>query len=408
MASNGTKELRIVLYSHDSQGLGHTRRNLALAHALARSLPEATGRVVSGLLVTGESTATRFEAPDGWDWVVLPGIRKGSDGYLPRNLAIKQKKLIRLRSQIMNAVLREFEPHLVVVDRHAFGVDRELTKALSRLREDRPKCKVVLGLREVLDSPQVAQREWRELGDLRQLRRCFDELWVYGDPAVHNPVTTGEIPADLAHLVRFTGYLSAGRPARRRTSGASKPYLLTMAGGGSDGLAITLTAARATVPHGYQHIIVTGPQMPKEHRAQVEDAAGPRTEVLGSVRDALAEIKDASAIVSMGGYNTVCEIMSTNTPALIVPRTHPRREQLIRAASLAKHNLLDICHPDQFTADALSRWFESVAGTVVSRAGIQLDGLETACRYATLLLSEFNAAPNTAAHHTDWHSHAAV
>ncbi|MBG6217822.1 putative glycosyltransferase [Arthrobacter sp. CAN_A6] len=380
------KELRVVLYSHDSQGLGHTRRNLAIAHALAATLPGLTGRQVTGLLVTGESSATRFDSPEGWDWVVLPGIRKGADGYTPRHLAIGQKKLVRLRSSMTDAVLAQFKPHLVIVDRHAFGVDGELRQALVALRKARPACRIVLGLREVLDSPSVAKREWKNLGDLDHLADTFNALWVYGDPGFHDPVRTGEIPARLSPLVRYTGYLSAGRVSRRRTSGARRPYLLTMAGGGSDGLDVLLTAARATLPEKYEHLIITGPQLPKEHRIQVEQAATPGTRVLGSVRDALAEIKEASAIVSMGGYNSVCEIMSTSTPALIVPRISPRREQLIRAESLARHDLLDVCHPEEFTSAALSRWFTSVAGSDVDRSAVDLAGLESVAGLAADLL----------------------
>ena len=48
----------------------------------------------------------------------------------------------------------------------------------------------------------------------------------------------------------------------------------------------------------------------------------------------LAEVVDASAVVSMGGYNSVAEILTTNTPALLVPRDRPRQEQLIRARAL--------------------------------------------------------------------------
>ncbi|MBE0010923.1 glycosyl transferase family 28 [Arthrobacter sp. AET 35A] len=402
-----SKELRVVLYSHDSQGLGHTRRNLALAHSLAANLPGLTNRKVTGLLVTGESQATRFDSPDGWDWVVLPGISKGSDGYVPRNLAINQSKLIRLRSQIMEAVLSEFRPHLVVVDRHAFGVDRELISALSDLKKARPSCKVVLGLREILDSPKVARREWEALGSLDRLRGYFDELWVYGDPDIHDPVASGEIPGKLASMVRYTGYLATGRQSRRRTGTTAKPYVLTMAGGGSDGRAMLLTAAQATVPHGYEHLIVTGPQMPKEDRVLIEKSAAPGTRVTSMVRDGLAEMREASAIVSMGGYNSVCEIMSTNTPALVVPRVHPRREQLIRAESLARHELMDMCHPDQFAPQVLTDWFETVVGTPAPRHNVDLNGLHTVGEYAAELLGFTVPTPHTDLR-SDWKTLAAV
>ena len=124
-------ELRIVLYSHDSQGLGHTRRNLAIAHALAARLPALTGRKVSGLLVTGEGTATSYRRPEGWDWMVIPGISKREGSYAPRHLDVRMSRLISLRSAVVEGALTAFRPHLVIVDRHAFGVDGELVDALA-------------------------------------------------------------------------------------------------------------------------------------------------------------------------------------------------------------------------------------------------------------------------------------
>ncbi|MCW2132175.1 glycosyltransferase family protein [Arthrobacter sp. VKM Ac-2550] len=384
-------ELRIVLYSHDSQGLGHTRRNLAIAHALAARLPSLSGRKVSGLLVTGEGTATSYRRPEGWDWMVIPGISKREGNYAPRHLDVRMSRLISLRSAVIEGALTAFRPHLVIVDRHAFGVDGELVDALAAVREANPGCKVILGLREVLDDPAVAAREWTALGDLCHVRRTFDELWVYGDPAVHNPVASGEVPAALSDKVRFTGYLAAGRPCSSRKPRARKPYLLTMVGGGSDGFDLTMAAARAKVPAGYRHLVITGPQMAADQRRQVERAARKRTDVIASVPDALVEINAAAAIVTMGGYNSVCEILSTETPALVVPRVWPRQEQLIRARSLSNRRLVDVCEPAQLSSKVLGDWFETVAGTAVGRTDIELDGLTSVARLAAVLLGAARA-----------------
>ncbi len=397
MARSQPPELRVVLYSHDSQGLGHTRRNLAIAHALSAGVPGHDGRRVTGLLVTGESSATRFDIPDGWDWVVLPGIRKGAGGYRPRHLSIAQEALIGLRRDMIDAVLGRFRPDLVVVDRHAFGVDGELEQALTNLRRKRPACKVVLGLREVLDSPHTVKQEWKKLGGPDVVASVFDQIWVYGDPAIHDPLKTGEIPRKLGHLVRYTGYLAAGRIARGTSTPVSRPYLLTMAGGGSDGLDLVIAAARAAVPTGYEHLVIAGPQMPKEHRRLVEEAARPGTRVVARVRDALSEIEGASAIVSMGGYNSVSEIMSTSTPALIVPRIEPRIEQLIRAEALARHDVVDVCHPDDLSPATIAAWFVRVAGTEVDRSGVDLLGIDALAPLAAELLG-------TVADSQDWRS----
>jgi predicted glycosyltransferase len=43
----------------------------------------------------------------------------------------------------------------------------------------------------------------------------------------------------------------------------------------------------------------------------------------------------------MGGYNTICEILSQGTLSLVIPRETPRKEQLIRAQALHERQLVD-------------------------------------------------------------------
>ncbi|MBG6085331.1 glycosyltransferase family protein [Zhihengliuella flava] len=385
--------LRIVLYSHDSVGLGHTRRNLAIAHALSAALPALTGRRVSGLLITGERTATSYACPEGWDWVVMPGIAKGDAGYTPRTLNVGMSRLMGVRSAVIDAALRTFRPHVMLVDRHAFGVDGELRGPLERLKSERPQCQLVLGLRDVLDAPEVAQREWAGVG-LERVTALFDQVWVYGDPAVHDGVKAGELPVELIEKIRFTGYLAQGRQARTtRRLQALEPYVVTMAGGGADGFELTARAAQAPVPTGYRHLIVTGPQMPAESRAEVRALAGERTEVRTTVPDGLACLRAASAAVVMGGYNTVCEALSTGTPTLVVPREVPRTEQLIRARSLHRRGAIDLLRQGEASPERLGAWLEAAvvrepAAVRTPREGLDTGGLARVVDYAQNLTSQ--------------------
>jgi predicted glycosyltransferase len=140
-------------------------------------------------------------------------------------------------------------------------------------------------------------------------------------------------------------------------------------------------------------VVITGPQMPEEHAEQVRAAAVPGTLVLPSVPDALAELAEASAVVSMGGYNSVAEILTTNTPALVVPREHPRQEQLIRARALQAHGAVDVLTADALTSAALSAWLHRVVGTVQLRRHLALDGLAAVPGLAAGLLHGTAPAP---------------
>lgn len=390
---------RILLYSHDSVGLGHVARNLEIAHALTGGLPELTGQSVTGLLVTGQASATERVMPAGWDWLVLPAIARTRSGYAPRHLDTHLEELTSMRGGLTEAALAEFAPDLLVIDRHALGVQRELEPALLRLRSQHPHCRVVLGLREVLDTPDVVAEEWDRLGGSKGVRRYIDEIWVYGDPDIHDPVVTGEVPAGLADLVRYSGYLSHGRHSgllAGRTQRPREPYLLTVLGGGSDGAELARLAAAARVPEGHDHLLVTGPQMSQEDRLGVMMAAGPRTRVVDAVPDAPCLARHAAAVVSMGGYNTVCELLATSTPSLVVPRVRRRQEQLIRATALAGRGHLQVLHPETATSHAISTWWTEVTGRRVERRGIDLDGLS---RLPHLAAAALDAEPRKESAH---------
>lgn len=379
--------LRVLLYSHDSQGLGHLRRNLALAHSLARQLPRLTGRPVTGLLLTGLAHAGSAALPDGFDVVVLPGLRKGRDGYAPRHVRVPMTDLLKVRGQMLSGVVDGFRPDLVVIDRHAHGVDGELRAALTRLRVSRPRARVVLGLRDVLDSPAVAAAEWEALGGAEALRPGLDEIWVYGDPAVHDVRRSGELPCGLQDLVRYTGYLATGRHWQPEPEPSPTPTVVTTVGGGGDGVALCRVAAQAPVPPGHRHLVVTGPQMPDHHRREVELLAGARTEVVDRVPDGFATVRGARAVVAMAGYNTVTEVLATQVPALLVPRERPRREQQLRATGLAAVGAVETCPQDQLTPQRLGAWLAGAVGRSVDRSALDRRGLPAVARRAADLLT---------------------
>ena len=419
-----TVPLRVALYSHDAKGLGHLRRNLALAHHLARALPGLTGRDVTGLVITGLAPGQEHRLPDGFDWLVLPGVKKAEGTYLPQRLRITREDLSLVRSALLSGVLTTFTPDLLIIDRHPYGVHQELREPLARLRQANPGARVVLGLREVLDTPATVQREWEELGEADTLRRLIDEVWVYGDSSVRDLNATGEAPAALEERMRYTGYLAHGRDAAEATHGseasealagnaeAAGAFILTTAGGGSDGVHLLRAAAAARVPDGYRHVVVTGPQLDAARFHQVAQAAGPRTIVRRSWPGMSHHIRQAAAIISMGGYNTVSEILASETPALLVPRETPRLEQFIRATALKDAGAIDLLRVANLSAAALEDWLTELlsdqdAGARSQLAGrrrLRLDGLETVPLLAAELLGNRDDVLDTHLTHLTSHT----
>lgn len=159
----------VLMYSHDTVGLGHARRNRALAYALAQELPELTGEPVGGLLIAGSPNAARDPLPEGWDWFILPGITHGPEGHTPRHLDAPMDVVRQLRSLALSAAAATFEPDLFIVDRHPWGIDYELEDALYQARMR--GSATVLGLRDVLDEPDRVASEWDRLEMCPELLR---------------------------------------------------------------------------------------------------------------------------------------------------------------------------------------------------------------------------------------------
>src|SRR5947208_10308607 len=308
---------RIALYSHDTQGLGHIRRNLLIARALC-----AGGESPVILLLSGVREAAAFPMPPGVDCVTLPSMGKGVDGrYFPRSLDVPMDDLIKVRSSGITAALRSFDPDVLIVDKVPRGIFDELLPGL-RMLHARGRARTVLGFREVLDDPEAVRREWDE-GDYESaIRAYYDRIWVYGDRSVYDTVTEYGFPEDIAQRVRFTGYLNPldvadpDSQAERwdfdalLPEGGSRPLDLCLVGGGRDGLRLAEAFVHAMKPG--IGVVVTGPLMPAESRARLRALASqhPRTHSLEFVTNSCVLLERADRVVAMAGSHTICEILA--------------------------------------------------------------------------------------------------
>lgn len=361
-SSRNRPRLRIALYSHDTQGLGHIRRNLAIAGALADGLDDPAILLLSGTHVAGS-----FQLPPGSDCLTLPALGKDLQGnYEARSLGLSLTQLMRLRASLLSSALASFRPDLLIVDKVPYGVFDELKPALQAVRAN-GKTRCVLGLRDILDDPTTTRREWLANESDAAIRRYYDAIWVYGDPSVYNLAAEYELADDIAAKVRYTGYLNrfqstaAANPedaAQLHNLVGHRKLALCAVGGGQDGYPIAQAFAQATMPADTVGIVMAGPFMPAQARTALHQIADrrDRLHVIDFSADPEAMLRRADAVVAMAGYNTTCEILATRKRALLVPRTKPRLEQWIRAERLNQLGLLDLVHPAVLTPGHVAGW----------------------------------------------------
>ncbi|QCR10391.1 glycosyl transferase family 28 [Brenneria rubrifaciens] len=358
-------------------GLGHVRRNMLLAQAVANIWSDA-----AILLTTGVREAGQFPLPKGADVVTLPTYLKTADGrYLPRTLGKDINHLVTLRSNILHAAINAFEPDIVVVDNVPRGAMSELDSILPVLAAK--GTDVVLGLRDIIDHPEVVQRQWAKLGNAAAIRNYFTQVWIYGDANFYDLPRQYGFDAELTKKITFVGYLDAAK-RRRKTVSAERPcqldapYVLCMVGGGQDGFALAKAFVHAQLPAGRHGVLITGSMMPDEERGQLHHWVRQRDDMTMAefVAEPLELIRQAERIVSMGGYNTVTEILALQKTALIIPRVSPRQEQWIRATKLAEHNLVTCLAPEQLSPAFIQHWLAQPQTFANPREVLDFQGLE--------------------------------
>lgn len=346
---------RILIYSHDTFGLGHLRRSRAIANALVAEWPDASVVILSGSPVIGN-----FEFGSGVDYVRVPGVTKLPDGnYTSLNLNLSLDDAVGLREALILQTAESFRPDLLIVDKEPTGFRGEILPALEHLRNE--GCRLILGIRDVMDEPALLVPEWERKGASEALVRYYDEIWVYGLEEVYRPLAALDLPAEIEPRITYTGYLRRGLPKEpaltRYPKLMKQPFILVTTGGGGDGddLIDWVISAYETDPTlDVPAVFVFGPFINRaRRRAFVERIARhPKLEALPFDTKIELLMKKAAAVVAMGGYNTFCEILSLDKRALVVPRTRPRREQLIRAVEADRLGLLRMLCDHDGTRDS--------------------------------------------------------
>ena len=341
---------RILIYSHDTFGLGHLRRCRAIAHALVEEHKHMSVLILSGSPIIGS-----FDFRARVDFVRIPSVIKLRNGeYTSLNLHIDIEQMLAMRASIIKHTADIFQPDIFIVDKEPLGLRGEVEGTLSMLKDR--GTRLVLGLRDVLDEPKLLVPEWKRKKVMPALNRLYDDIWIYGLPQICDPIAEIDMPAKVRRKITFTGYLPRTVPVSAGVSNVAElveePYLLVTAGGGGDGEGLidwVLGAYECSSPPPWNALVVFGPFMQPELQAKFHERVKNLPRVKAIVFDTHMEglMARAAGVVGMGGYNTFCEILSFDKRALIVPRRVPRMEQYIRTVRARDLGLVSMLVDDE-------------------------------------------------------------
>ncbi|NES06846.1 MAG: glycosyltransferase [Okeania sp. SIO2F4] len=347
--------MKIMVYSHDTYGLGNLRRMLTICRYLLEEIPK-----LSILLICSSPVVHSFRMPKGLDYIKLPCIARNEFGELAvKYLEIEKEEMLKLRSELIKITTINFKPDVILVDKKPYGLQEELKDTLKEIKNSDYSPKVVLLLRDILDSPEKTIAEWKTKRYYEGIEIFYEQVWVVGMQEIFDITKEYKFPAAISGKVKHCGYI------RRRAEGKNsyeirkelslnpdQQFVLVTPGGGADGydLIDKYISGLGHLPkqRKIRSLIICGPEMPQEKQQALHRKAKQysRLKIIEFTDELTSYMNAADTIVAMGGYNTVCEIFSFEKPAVIVPRTQPVKEQLIRAESLEKVGLLKAIHPD--------------------------------------------------------------
>lgn len=348
---------RVLMYSHDTYGLGHFRRCLKIAREMRRQSAN-----VSVLMLTGSPLAHQFSIPDGVDFVKLPSVIKaGKDEYHPRALNMSIHDLVTLRARIIRETTLAFHPDAVLVDHAPLGLCNEALLALESLWEQSSRPAMILGLRDIIDDRERVVDSWRQSGMYHAIDRFFDRVVIYGVQSVYDTCAEYEFPESLKSKASYAGFISGSDGDQSRSDtydAARRPMVLVTVGGGEDGGRIVDAYSDMLREHrhelAFDSIILPGPLLSAERVNEIRaDLAGLPAEVHHFVNGMAPLLSQAALVISMGGYNAAAEIMAHANRALLIPREWPRCEQLIRAEQLATRGCATVLRLGDLTADSM-------------------------------------------------------
>jgi len=341
-------DTRLLVYSHDTFGLGHLRRSLAL---IRRISDDHEG--VSTLLVSGSPMAHRYALPARTDYVKLPAVRKvAHESYEARSLAMSDDGIHSMRSNLLLRTVQDFEPDVLLVDHSPTGMRGELQPALEWLSA-RGGCTRILGLRDIIDSPENVAAHWQKTGMQELLTRFFEHIVVYGHPIVFDTVREYGLSQALAarshsmHYVVAPPEAAEGKPDDAALPlDASAPLVVVGIGGGDGGAETVILPylqmlARHRAAVDFQTVVLMGPFVDSEMaEVLLAQAQGLPVVMRNFVPSPPQLFARAELIISTAGYNSTTEILAFGKRAILVPRVMHRKEQQIRAQRLHDLGLL--------------------------------------------------------------------
>ena len=379
------------MYCQHVLGIGHLVRSAEIARAVSRDADVT--------FVSGGASVDRFPFPPGVKLVQLPPIETDEEFGALRNCGSSHaiEQLQDLRRERLLGLFDEIRPDALVIELFPFGRKRfafELIPLLERARNG--ETLVACSLRDILvEKSDQAKHEERVC---RIVNAYFDLILIHGDPAFQKLDATFHRVGDLQCDIRYTGLVQQEDPVSMggEDSTSTRPTIVASIGSGRyrQGQLLLENVIRAAVlleelPHRF--CVFAGPFIPQEVYEilkRVARQAG-NVEVEKYSPNFIQLLKRADLSISMGGYNTIMNLLATGVRSLVYPYTaNNDQEQYIRAKKLESLGAVELLHPEMLHPDLLASKIAGMLAKTPARLAFDMNG---AANTAQILRSTLSA-----------------
>ncbi|MDV2990475.1 MAG: hypothetical protein N4J56_000129 [Chroococcidiopsis sp. SAG 2025] len=352
---------KIMFYCQYLSGMGHLVRSSEIVQSLANYFQVYF--IIGGPQIQG------FELPTQVEVIRLPALWLEEGEFAAGSSPFTVEEVKEARKKILIAECDRIKPDCLITEFFPFGRHKllfELIPLVEYIKATSPKTKIVSSLRDVIGK-ESAPEEDKTICDL--MNRYFDLLLFHADSRFQTFSDSfarhKEIKAEIVHTgfvtqlpkITFTPFDELWNEA-----GLDTVKIVASIGGGRIGHEVleTLIRSSAILSQSLPHVIkiFTGSFMPAEKVTHLRKLASDRDNIqIETYTPQLLEyMQTADISVSLGGYNTTMNILSTGVRAIVVPIGHEQvdKEQLHRTRKLEKLGLIDSIQPQDLSPLSLS------------------------------------------------------
>ncbi|NJL21370.1 MAG: glycosyl transferase [Leptolyngbyaceae cyanobacterium SM1_3_5] len=324
---------RLMFYCQHILGIGHLVRSLEIVRGLLNDFEI--------YFINGGEVVEGFEVPPGVKIINVPAIKTDSE-FRELQIPIEfetVEQVLEYRRDLLLQIFDLVQPDVLMVELFPFGRRRFSTELVPLMqRAKSANTKVVCSLRDIVVTKQDRVKHEEKI--CRLMNQYFDLLLIHGDREFMPLETSFSRISDLHCEVHYTGYV-AQQEANQSPIFSSQPLILTSVGGGRFGHELLDCVAEASalledqIPH--QIRMFTGPFSPDEVYDRLQKIAQQRHNLVVDrfTPHLLQFMRQADLSISMAGYNTTMNVLTTGVRSMLLPFTgNDDQEQKMRSERL--------------------------------------------------------------------------